>query len=872
MGLERYNEKRDFSKTKEPKGVLDKSAGKLRFVVQKHAASRLHYDFRLEIDGVLVSWAVPKGPSANPAEKRLAVQTEDHPMGYIDFEGTIPKGQYGGGTVMVWDIGTFHAEGNTDAKKDNSLLRKQLRQGNIKVILEGTKLKGSWHCVKMSGEEGHWLLMKGNDAHAGKKTEYDQNSVLTNRTLEEIAQGSEVWNSNRAAANEAGSGKKAKADKVNKTAKSKTGDQPEPAFTAQLLQGAKKMTGFPGEWRPQLATLADQAFDHDDWLFETKYDGYRALAFIRDQKAELVSRNGIRFDKYPEVTRALEGLPDDVILDGEVVVEDEKGKSNFQWLQNRNEDLSRGHLKFYVFDILYFNGFDLTQLTLSTRKKILQAALPSSQIVHYSEHVVGTGVSAFQAVEKSGGEGIIAKKIASRYQVNKRSKDWLKIKTEMQQEVVIAGYTEPQGGRVGIGALLCGVYKGKELEYAGKVGTGFTEATLKELKVKLEKIEQKESPFKNAPKVAGAHWVKPKLLAQVKFTEWTSSGNMRHPVYLGLRQDKPAKKVVKEMPEVSVAAIKKEKTPTKNTSKKSKPETTAYDDVFALSDKVEFSNLDKLFFPAQKITKGDVIRYYAAIADTILPYLKDRPQSLRRTPDGLKNQGFFQKNVAGAVPKWVKTKKIQSESASEPIEWLLCQDKDTLLFLANWGCIELNPWSSRVRTLDSPDYIIFDLDPHKADSIKLVNTALKVKEVLDKLCITGYIKTSGGKGLHVFIPVMPKYTYEQTRDFSLLVSQMVHRELPDITSLERMPKKREGKIYLDFLQNGRGKTMASVYSVRPREGAGVSTPLAWEEITPNLDLQDYNMLTMPKRLAEKGDLWADFFSNPLDLKKLLKGL
>jgi bifunctional non-homologous end joining protein LigD len=646
-------------------------------------------------------------------------------------------------------------------------------------------------------------------------------------------------------------------------------------FSADDLSDAKRIKNFPDSWRPQLATLADEAFDNDEWLFETKYDGYRALAMIENGKVELISRNGLSFNnKYGPIVKTLEKMPHDVILDGEVIVEDSKGKSRFQWLQHIEDQPDRGTLKFYVFDILYFNGFDLKPLALLQRKKILKAILPKLKNIVYSDHILAEGIKAFKMAEKKGGEGIIAKKTDSVYHEGKRTKDWLKIKTEMQQEMVIGGFTEPGGSRKGIGALLCGFYKDGKLHYSGKVGSGYTEKILEDLESKLTKIESKTSPFIDAPRLPGKiHWVKPKLLAQIKFSEWTETDSMRHPVFLGLREDKPAKKVTMEKPKVDTVKMnektrgktKKTKVSTSQTSD-SKPQTSES------KSKVEFTNRDKIFWPKEKITKGDVIDYYDRVANYILPYLKDRPQSLRRTPDGIKSEGFFQKNVAGMVPKWVKTKVIRSSEDSEPIEWLLCQDKDTLLYLANLGCIEMNPWSSRVKTLNHPDYIIFDLDPNKADMKKLVKTALKVKEILDKLKIKGYVKTSGGKGIHVFIPVLPKYTYEQTRDFSLLISQMVHSELPDITSLERLPKNRVGKVYLDYLQNGKGKTMASIYSVRPREGAGVSTPLEWDEINDKLDLQKFNIKTLPDRLEKKGDLWKNFFDDAIDLKKTLANI
>ncbi len=890
MGLEKYNQKRDFSKTKEPKGVKKVSKGSLRFVVQKHAASHLHYDFRLEIDGVLVSWAVPKGPSGNPSDKRLAMQTEDHPMGYIDFEGTIPKGEYGGGTVMVWDIGTYHAEGNETLSKNNAIMKKMLQDGNIKVVLDGGKLKGSWHLVMMKKGDNRkmWLLMKSKDEFAGPKIIYDQTSILTGLDLPQIEKSTAVWHSNQSADENSASLAKPEKAPRKKTIKNsvKSGDV---EFTADDLTDAKKINSFPIDWRPQLATLADEPFDNDEWLFENKYDGYRGLAQIEKGKVALISRNGISFNsKYPDLVTILGKQSNDLILDGEIVIEDAKGKSQFGWLQNHNDNPKRGKLKFYVFDILYFNGFDLRQLELIQRKKILKAVLQTSKEIVYSDHIIGKGIKTFKAVEKKGGEGIIAKKLSSKYYSDKRTKDWLKVKTEMQQEMVIGGFTDPSGSRNGIGALLCGYYKDNELHYSGKVGSGYTDAILTDLRKRLDKLEQKTSPFKTIPKIAGVHWVEPKLLAQIKFSEWTATNSMRHPVYLGLREDKSAKKVIAEKPTVGTDKLNSSETTKKKVvtktvrdksdvkSKESTKTADKKDKTKTLGDinsgRVELTNLDKVFWPKLKLTKGDVVRYYDAVADYILPYLIDRPQSLRRTPDGLKSAGFFQKNVAGMVPKWIKTRKIKSDSASESVEWLLCQDKETLLFLANYGCIELNPWSSRVGSLNNPDYIIFDLDPNKADMHKLVTTALKVKEILDQLKIKGYVKTSGGKGIHIFIPILPKYTYEQTRDFSLLISQMVNRALPEITSLERMPAKRVGKVYLDFLQNGKGKTMASIYSLRPRESAGVSTPLDWSEINYDLDLNAFNINTVPDRLQEKGDLWKDFFKDKLDLKSILKSL
>lgn len=892
--LSEYNNKRDFNKTAEPKGKVKKGGKQLHFVIQKHAASHLHYDFRLEIDGVLVSWAVPKGPIADTSVKRLAMHVEDHPMDYIDFEGTIPQGEYGGGTVMVWDTGTYLAEGSDSVTESEKILRKMHDEGNIKIVMSGKKLKGSYHIVHMKGKDKEWLLLKGKDDYADKK-EFDQTSVLTGRTIEEIANDkkSDVWNSNHE--------DKLKAKKTNKVDLEEEIEEAVPetdnaiSFSPDDVANAKPLKEFPTQWKPQLATLADEIFDDKDWVYETKYDGYRALIQVNKGKVNLVSRNGISFNqKYKPLVEAFDIITNDVILDGEIVVEDDKGNSHFQWLQYYAENPDRGTLKCYVFDILYFNGFDLTSLELLQRKRILEALLPASDAIIYSGHTKGNGTKLLKQVEKKGGEGLIAKKISSKYYINKRSKDWLKIKVTKEQEMVIGGYTNPQGSRTNFGSLLLGYYEDGKFLYSGKVGTGFNEDSLNDLYEKLVRLEQDASPFEVKPKERGAHWIKPDLVAQIKYSEWTETNSLRHPVFIALRNDKNPKDVVREQATSTKKVVEKEK-PAKTTKAKAKPEPekkmtkekatakneekpkatakkTAKGKVGYDTSKVEVTNPEKIFWPEQGYTKGDVIAYYDTMAEFVLPYIKDRPQSMRRTPDGIVKEGFFQKNVAGMVPDWAKTEKIHSDSTKEDIEYLICNDKETLIYMANLGCIEINPWSSRLKTLDNPDYIIFDLDPNKASLKDLVTTAKKVKEILDSLSITGYLKTSGGKGLHVFIPIKPKYTYEQSRDFSHIISQAVNTALPDITSLERMPKKREGKIYLDFLQNGKGKTMACAYSLRPREGATASTPLDWDELDDTFDLKNYNIKTLPERIKEKGDLWANFFKDAVDLKVLLDKL
>ena len=530
MKLSEYFKKRDFKKTAEPKGKVKKSERELHFVVQKHDASHLHYDFRLEIDGVLVSWAVPKGPSPDPSVRRLAMHVEDHPMDYIGFEGTIPKGQYGGGTVMVWDTGTILAEGYDNAMESNKVLKKQLKEGSIKVVLHGKKLKGSWHLFKMKDKEKEWLLMKGKDKYADPDKVFNENSALTKRTMEQIEHEDDSE------------------EDVEKDPKEEPESSESLSFSAEDVQMATRIADFPAEWRPQLATLTDKPFDNEDWLFETKYDGYRTLVQIHNQKVNLISRNGISFNhKYPEILNQFALVQDDMILDGEIVVEDKKGKSRFQWLQDYDVN-SEGQLKCYLFDILYFSGFDLRAVPLIKRKEILYALVPWSDRLIYSEHIRAKGKNALKEAEKKDGEGVIAKRADSHYLTDARSKDWLKIKLTKEQEMVIGGYTEPQGSRTGFGALLLGYYEKGKLMYAGKVGTGFNEKRIAEIMKLLTRIPSKKSPFTTIPKEKNAHWVNPELVAQIRYSEWTEANSLRHPVFIALRNDKKATEVKKEIP------------------------------------------------------------------------------------------------------------------------------------------------------------------------------------------------------------------------------------------------------------------------------------------------------------------------------------
>lgn len=841
MALKKYQQKRKFTETPEPKGAKAKTGTQLRFVVQKHAASRLHYDFRLELDGVLKSWAVPKGASLNPEDKRLAMHVEDHPLDYAAFEGIIPKGNYGAGTVMVWDEGTYESyEHPGDPKSSRKALKEGYEKGDLKFILRGTKLNGAYALVKMHGREKNaWLLIKKKDESVTTEdvTKLDY-SVLTNRTMEKIAEEApakgEVWTSDK---------------------------QKQGATNTKLdLKGASK-TPMPHKVKPMFATPADAPFDKPGWLFEIKWDGYRAISEVKGKDIKLYSRNGVSFvDRYKPVVQSLQQLGHTAVLDGEVVVVDDKGKSEFQLLQSYTKT-GEGNLQYYVFDILWLDGHDLRKLSLSRRKEILEQTLPELPAVQYSEHIADKGVQFYKAAEQQGLEGVMAKDGESPYRESVRSREWLKIKTVMRQEAVVAGFTEPRGGRKHFGALVLGVYEGKELRYIGHTGGGFDDRTLADLHGRLKKLARKASPFKVPPKTnAPATWVKPELVVEAEFQEWTKEGHMRKPIFAGLREDKPAKEVRREraiQAEEVAASSRDQATGTGE----------AHEEISG--QQLKLTHLDKVYWPDDGYTKGDLIAYYKDIASVILPYLKERPESLHRNPHGIDDDGFFQKDVAGAVADWIQTVPVHSESNNKDIHWLLCQDKAHLVYMANLGCVELNPWHSRAQNLKYPDYLLIDLDAKESGFDDVVKTAKAVKRVLDKAGIAGYPKTSGKSGLHVCVPLGAKYDYEQAKQFTQLLLTIVHNELPEMTSLERNPDKRKGKIYLDYLQNRAGQTMAAPYCLRPVPGAPASTPLEWEEVRKGFDPKKYTIRTMGKRLEKKGDLWKPVLGRGINLEKAL---
>ena len=892
MSLEKYVAKRDFSKTAEPKSGKSKDKDQLRFVIQKHDASRLHYDFRLEMDGVMKSWAVPKGPSTDPKTKRLAMMVEDHPFDYRTFEGIIPKGEYGGGTVIVWDEGTYESIEPIKGKKAmEKHLLEQLEAGSVKIILHGEKLKGEFALVKTHGMgENGWLLIKHKDdfASVADITKKDK-SVLSGKTIEIMAKTSEkVWKSGHEEKIKATAKKTGKAEP--KAPKTETAD---PKDIAKLLKAAPKAK-IPTGIKPMLATLVDKPFDDADWQYEVKWDGYRALAFINKGEVNLLSRNNKSFnDKFYPIYELLQRWKLDAVLDGEILVLNDKGVSNFGKLQNWRSEAD-GELVFYVFDILWYAGKDLTELPLTDRQAILAEILPvSDDRVRLGQVFKASGIDFYKAAERMGLEGIIAKKADATYAAGARSKAWLKIKVHKRQEVVIAGFTKNDGTAKQFSSLLLGVYEDGVLNYVGKVGTGFSDALQKEMMAQFKPLITEKSPFDEIPDVnkpsrfrpdppkAKATWLKPELVCEVAFAEVTDDGVFRHPSFQGMRIDKKAKDVVRETAvpvEETLKEVKKEEpddqhakalTPPKNKERKTllnpKDETQVRK---VCGHDLKFTNLNKLYWPEDKISKRDMFNFYYQIADYILPYLKDRPMSLNRFPGGIHGHSFYQKDVTDKAPDWAKTFPYTT-SEGESKNYLVGADEATLLWMASLGCIEMNPWFSRIQSPDNPDYCVIDLDPDKNTFDQVVEAANEVKKVLDALEVPAFCKTSGSTGMHIYIPLGGKYSYDQSQMFARIIVNIVHQEIPKFTSLERMIANRKGKMYLDFLQNRPGATIAGPYSLRPKPGATVSMPLHWEEVKPGLKMTDFHIFNAVARLKNEGDLFKGVLGKGIDLEKTI---
>jgi len=850
MGLKLYQKKRDFKQTPEPSTGKEKSSEKLTFVVQRHDASHLHYDFRLEMDGVLKSWAVPKGPSMVAGERRLAVHVEDHPLAYGKFYGEIPAGNYGAGIVDIWDHGTYVPLEPEDKKSIEKTLLHQYNEGDLKFVLNGKHLKGAFALVLMNdGTDKHWLLIKKSDEHAVKS--YSIASIDPVKAYH----------------------KKKPATKKVKESKGPT----KLLMPPEDEEPGVKQTEIESAWnklkKPMLATLAASHHDNPDWMYEPKYDGYRAITKISNGKVEMVSRNGNSFNKqYAALIPELEHFEDDLIIDGEIVIENDKGISNFQLLQNYITT-HKGTLRYYVFDLLFLNGHSVTHLPFRQRRELLEAVFTKVKLenIQPSPIVNKKGKSLMKRLTKIGYEGIIAKESNSQYFPGVRSDSWLKIKNRQSTEAIICGYTAPQNSRKFFGSLILGIHNKGKLEYIGNCGTGFTDTTLSELYRQFEKLRVEKSPFDTAPRMTGqkgrATWIKPKLVCNVEFANWTEDKHLRAPVFMGLRSDKKESEVMKNN-DTKPDEIKAKTGHSKETRIEDNDQ-----EMLLNGNLLKITNRNKVYFPSaldHEITKGEIIDYYRKMSKYILPYLKNRPESLNRHPNGISKPGFYQKDMDTMhTPEWIRTEKIFSKSNDEYLDYLICDNEATLIYMANLGCIEINPWHSTVDDPDHPDYMIMDLDPGDIGFKEVVRTALKIRDVCDQIDVETFCKTSGATGLHVYVPLKKRYSYDEIKLFGELLATVVQQHLPNTTSVERSVSKRSDKIYIDFLQNRKGQTIAAAYSVRPKPGATVSTPLEWEEVNERLDPKAFTIFTIYERIKSKGDLWKGVLGKGADLEKAL---
>ncbi len=823
MTLRSYRQKRNFHHTPEPEPGRSKGDPGRTYVIQKHDASRLHYDLRLELDGVLKSWAVPKGPSLDPSRKRLAVQVEDHPVDYAGFEGTIPEEEYGGGTVMVWDRGTWEPEGDPD---------QGLNRGHLTFRLQGEKLQGGWNLVRMDRasdpEKKNWLLIKKRDAEARSDppkdaSDLDDRSVLTGRTLEEIASGEDLPKSN-----------------------------PGDLFA---VQGARKAP-MPDPPSPQLAVPAKQPPRGDAWLHEIKYDGYRILCVKDRGEVRLITRNRKDWsDRFPHVSRAAAALPpDSFILDGEVVVLRADGTPDFQALQNILKGRTSERAGYYVFDLLHGEGRDLTPVPLEERKRILQRLLKGvSPPLVFSDAIRGNGHRVYEQACRMGFEGIVSKRADSPYEP-RRTRTWVKVKCVKRQEFVIGGFSEPSGARSGFGALLLGYHDDESrLVYAGRVGTGFTEKTLQGLYKKLTSLERKTSPFHNPPtgrEAGSVHWVRPTLTAEVEFSGWTDDRILRQASFKGLRPDKPAEEVTLEIPQ-PVQAPASGRNPGHRRNRVAG---------------VALTNPDRILYPKQGLTKLDLARYYEHVADRILPHLEDRPLTLVRCPEGHEDDCFYQKHLDEQIPGTLMEVPIREKE--EERVYAAVRDLPGIISLVQLGVLEIHPWGARRDKLERPDRMIFDLDPgpgirpkHLVEALNLLHT------LLDDLDLQSFLKTTGGKGFHVVVPLERRATWDEVKTFAGKAADRMVRTNPDLLVSKMSKAERRGRIFVDYLRNARGATAVAPYSTRARPGAPVSVPIPWEDLSEDLSPDRFNLENVS---TFSKDPWPGFFDVRQRLSKKRK--
>jgi bifunctional non-homologous end joining protein LigD len=800
--LATYRRKRRADATPEPFG--GERTGGARFVVQLHAARRRHYDFRLEHGGVLLSWAVPKGPSPDPADKRLAVHVEDHPVDYADFEGTIAEGNYGAGAVIVWDRGHWEPVEDIDAG---------LERGKLLFDLYGYKLRGRWTLVKTKRGPQDWLLIKERDAYAkgGDAAALPQDSVLSGLTVEALG----------------------------------SGEDPQAALTeACRAAGAEPGRAAFAAVKPMLAT-AGAAFDDPAWVFEIKYDGYRLLSGKEHGSVRLSSRNGRDFTPvFPEIAEAVAALPyEHFLLDGEVVVHGTDGLPSFAGLQQRGRltqpaDIAQAAVQWpatlYAFDLLLCGAYDLRRLPLTERKRLLERLLPSVGPIRFSEHIDAAGTAMFEHLKAMGLEGIVAKRADSRY-VGRRSGDWIKVSARSSDDFAVAGFTDPQSGRSAFGALLLAQRGAGGWRYTGRVGGGFGEADLATIGALLAEAKRGEAPEGAEDETAGAHWLVPRLVVEVRFKQRSPKGRLRQPVFSRLRQDKAAEDCWlpgEEKPLPAVPAAKAAPAPRK----------------------VEVTNPDKVFWPDSNVTKRDLVDYYRAVGPRLLPYLKDRPLVLTRYPDGIAGKSFFQKDAPDYVPDWLRVETLWSESSEREIRYFVIESEDGLAYVANMGAIPLHIWSSRMPSLQRPDWCILDLDPKGAAFTDVVRVARAIHALCKDIGLPSFVKTSGSTGLHVLIPLGARYTHAQSRSLGELLAVWTVKELPETATVQRALDARDGRVYIDYLQNGHGRLLVAPFSVRPVPAATVSMPLRWSQVTAKLDMHRYDIVSVPRMLAKR---WQD---------------
>ncbi len=877
MSLETYRRKRDFAKTPEPAGeVGSPPVGDRRFVVQRHRATRLHYDFRLEIDGVLASWAVPKGPSLNPAERRMAVHVEDHPLSYFDFEGVIPRGEYGGGDVIVWDWGTWEPEESSDPGA-------AVRNGELKFRLRGEKLRGRFTLVKTRGFDGSqdsWLLIHKRDEDADTDWDVDAlpRSVKTGRTNDEVKAGADaVWDSSA------------------------------PAASASIDLSAAHDAPLPEFIPPMKATSTDAAFDDPDWLFELKLDGYRVEAVVDGGRVNLWTRNRQDAARYfPDLAAAPPQAwinARQAIVDGEVVALDENGNPQFSLLQDRagmsrlggtgrkgkaaKGKSAKGSTEFvapivyYVFDLIYLDGRLLVDVPLEQRKHMLRTVLREHPNVRYASHVAADGKAFFEVVSERGLEGMIAKLRRSRYEQGRRSKAWLKVKVRREQEVVVVGYEPGKGARAALGSLILAVYEGKELHYVGEVGSGLTERAIKELKPQLDEHATDTPPVVNPPRIKGAVWSAPRLVVRVEFAEWTADGNLRQAAYKGLDIGKRPRSVVRERPIAVERAISVAETETPLNS--DSPYAATSDELAALEKlgkqgsweigghSIALTNLDKVLFPGADgrgpYTKRDLIRYYVKIAPLLLPYLRERAVNLWRWPDGVNGKSFWQKQIPSYTPEWIQRWDYPEAGSTESHTYIVADQVATLAWLANHATIDVHPWTSRIDAYRSPTYALIDIDPGENTTWEDVLTFARLYQTaMQHLDVKGWPKVTGKRGIQIWIPIKAGYTFDDTRSWVEALSRAVGATVPELVSWEWGKASRHGLARLDYTQNAVNKTLVAPYAVRPVADAAVSAPITWDELDdPELRPDRWNIETILPRVAERGDL----FSGSLEVEQEL---